>query len=144
MIFVPDTNVLLRVEQVGHPDHKVAADAVSSVLSRAETICLLPQTIYEFWNVSTRPEDRNGLGRSPSEADQTVRQLQEIFEILHDSAAVYDEWLKLVSQHGVSGIQVHDARIASAVLVHGVSVLMTFNTTDFKRFGINAIHPSDI
>ncbi len=144
MIYVPDTNVLLRVEQVGHPDHELAANAISSVLRRAETICLLPQPIYEFWNVCTRAADRNGLGRTPLEARQAVRQLQETFEILHDSDAVFQEWLRLVGLHGVSGVQVHDARIASAVLVHGVSVLITFNRPDFKRFGINAIHPSDI
>jgi predicted nucleic acid-binding protein len=46
-------------------------------------------------------------------------------------------------RHRVSGAQVHDARLAAAMLVHGIDRILTFNGADFTRFqDIVAIHPS--
>jgi len=45
----------------------------------------------------------------------------------------------------VSGIQVHDARIVAAMLVHQVQAILTFDLDDFKRYpGIVVIHPNAI
>jgi hypothetical protein len=45
----------------------------------------------------------------------------------------------------VSGVQVHDARIAAAMRVHGVTHLLTLNTGDFTRYpGITAVHPATL
>ena len=65
--------------------------------------------------------------------------------LLPDSEAVYREWGKIVVQHGVLGVQAHDARLAAAMFVHGVSHILTLNATDFNRFsGLSALHPSSI
>jgi len=49
---------------------------------------------------------------------------------------------RLLVDHAISGVQVHDARLVAAMQVHGVFRILTFNTKDFKRFsGIQAIHP---
>ena len=64
---------------------------------------------------------------------------------LPDSAAVYREWRRIVLQHSVLGVQVHDARLAAAMYVHRVSHILTLNVTDFSRFsGITAVHPGSI
>jgi predicted nucleic acid-binding protein len=48
-------------------------------------------------------------------------------------------------QHGVLGVQVHDARLAASMIVHGVTSILTFNVMDFSRFtGLTALHPSNI
>ncbi len=62
--------------------------------------------------------------------------------LLPDSEAVYREWRRIVLQYSVSGIQVHGARIAAAMYVHGISHILTFNVTDFSRFsGLVIIDP---
>jgi predicted nucleic acid-binding protein len=73
--------------------------------------------------------------------------MERLFPLLPDSAAVYTEWRRLVVSFGVSGIQVHDARIVAAMIVHGVTQILTFNTTDFVRYGtrgITAVDPTTV
>jgi predicted nucleic acid-binding protein len=46
---------------------------------------------------------------------------------------------------GVSGVQVHDARLAAVMNVNNVSHLLTLNPRDFERFtGLTPIHPGDM
>ena len=93
----------------------------------------------------TRPLSRNGLGLTIAEAERQVRAIEAGMTLLPDSEAGYREWRKIVVQHGVLGVQAHDARLAAAMLVHGVSHILTLNATDFKRFGgLTALHPSSI
>jgi predicted nucleic acid-binding protein len=62
--------------------------------------------------------------------------------MLPDDPAVHIVWRKLLVAHTISGVQVHDARIAAAMHVHGAKRILTFNTRDFARFDdIEAIHP---
>jgi predicted nucleic acid-binding protein len=47
--------------------------------------------------------------------------------------------------YGVSGVQVYDARLAAAMIVHNVTHILTFNTSDFARYapeGIVAVDPT--
>ena len=56
------------------------------------------------------------------------------------------EWRRLVVNYGVSGVQVHDARLVATMLVHDVTHILTFNTQDFIRYrpeGIIAIDSSE-
>jgi predicted nucleic acid-binding protein len=62
-----------------------------------------------------------------------------------DVPAIYNEWRRLVIKAGVRGKVAHDARIAAAMTVHGLTRLLTFNTSDFKPFqAITAIAPADL
>jgi len=64
---------------------------------------------------------------------------------LPKSDATYREWRRLILLYKVSGAQVHDARLAASMLVHGVQSILTFNTGDFARYaGIVAMHPKTI
>jgi hypothetical protein len=46
---------------------------------------------------------------------------------------------------GVSGVQVHDARLAAVMRVHGLTHILTLNAADFARYpGIIAVHPQDV
>jgi len=93
----------------------------------------------------TRPTTRNGLGLSVADADREVRAIESGMILLPDNDAVYREWRRIIVQHGVLGAQVHDARLAASMMVHGVTSILTFNVTDFSRFtGLTALHPSTI
>ncbi len=55
------------------------------------------------------------------------------------------EWRKIVVAAGVSGIQVHDARMVAAMRVHGIANLLTLNAKDFRRFsGITVLSPDEV
>jgi predicted nucleic acid-binding protein len=104
-----------------------------------------PQNIAEMWNAMTRPTTRNGLGLSVVDADREVRAIESGMILLPDSEAVYSEWRRIIVRYSVLGVQVHDARLAASMIVHGVLSILTFNVADFSRFtGLTALHPSNI
>jgi predicted nucleic acid-binding protein len=143
MSFLIDTNVLLRSIDLSHPMNASAVQALRKVREQGETVCIAPQNLIEFWNVYTRPIERNGLGRSPSEAAAEIRQLKAFFSLLSETTAVYPEWERLVSAYNVRGVKVHDTRLVAVMRVHGISHILTFNDSDFTRFTeITAINPA--
>jgi predicted nucleic acid-binding protein len=96
----------------------------------------------EFWNASTRPKERNGFGLTVEETERNAQDIERSFTFLVDTEAVYREWRRIVVQYGVSGVQVHDARLAAAMYAHGIREILTLNGSDFTRFaGITAIDP---
>ena len=140
-----DTNILLRSAQPNHPLCSQATYAVSKLLRQKDSIFFCPQNIAEFWNVATRPVDRNGFGLTPADVDRETRAIEMGMVLLPDREAIYHEWRRLVVAHAVSGVQVHDARLAAAMRVHGVTHLLTLNTSDFERYpGITAVHPASL
>lgn len=140
-----DTNLLLRSAQTAHPMYQPAVDAVAALRAQGEVLCLVPQNLYEFWVVCTRPLSVNGLGKSAAEAAAELNNLKVFFTFLDDTPAVYPEWERLVTAHSVLGKNAHDARLVAAMLVHGVTHLLTFNDADFRRFpGITVLTPAAV
>jgi len=140
-----DTNVLVRCIDQAHPMHQDAIDALRALLSSSQTLCFTPQNIIEFWNVCTRPIDRNGLGLSPDEAEVASSRLEAFLTLLPDNPSIYPEWRRLVVRHGVSGVQVHDARLVAAMNVYNVKSILTYNGRDFARYrNIRCVHPLDL
>ena len=140
-----DTNILLRMTRRSDPQHQLVDGALVRLASQGTILHYTHQNIAELWNAMTRPLSRNGLGLTIAEAERQVRAIEAGMTLLPDSEAGYREWRKIVVQHGVLGVQAHDARLAAAMLVHGVSHILTLNATDFKRFGgLTALHPSSI
>jgi hypothetical protein len=68
----------------------------------------------------TRPAERNGLGLSVAEAEREVLAIETGMSLLPENERAYREWRQIVVKHGVMGVQVHDARLAAAMYVHGV------------------------
>lgn len=140
-----DTNILGRMAEPGHAQHATATDAVTALIARGDTPCLVPQVLYEFWVVVTRPLASNGLGYSPARADAELTHLSGLYPLLLDTPTVFAEWRRLVTTQGVSGKNAHDARLVAAMLVHGVSHVLTFNGADFARFaGITVLDPASV
>lgn len=129
-----DTNILSRAAQPGHAMHQLAVDAVAELRHQGETLCLVPQNLYEFWVVCTRPAAQNGLGMSPAEAQAELSRLKALFTLLDETSAIFPQWEQLVAQYQVCGKNAHDARLAAAMMVHGLSRILTFNVGDFQRY----------
>lgn len=147
MIHLADTNFSLRFAIKQNPQHRTVRQSVRNLRKRGDEIYIVPQTCVEFWNVATRPVKNNGFGFSVADADFFLRLIERVFPLLPDDARIHREWRKLVLNFGVSGVQVHDARIVAAMLVHQVTHILTFNTKDFARYsgiGIVAVDPKTV
>ena len=137
-----DTNILLRISRRSDPEHMLVDTALARLAGQGTTLFYAHQNIAELWNAMTRPVARNGLGLTVADADRVVQAIESGMSLLPDNEAVYREWRRIVVQYGVSGVQVHDARLVAAMHVHNVERILTFNARDFARFdGIQAIHP---
>jgi predicted nucleic acid-binding protein len=140
-----DTNILLRMTRRLDPQHKVAAAALTCLAEQGTALCYTHQNIAELWNTMTRPAERNGLGLSVAEAEREVLAIEAGMSLLPDNERVYREWRGIIVKHGVMGVQVHDARLAAAMYVHGVRHILTLNVADFGRFdGLTALHPDSV
>ena len=144
MSILLDTNILLRRTQPDHESHSLAVESVALLLESGEAVHIAPQNISEFWNVATRPVAQNGLGFSVAQTAAEVARIEQALTVLPDSPAAYAEWKRLVLTHGVMGAKVHDARLVALMNIHGIRRMLTFNTADFKRYDIEALHPSAV
>jgi predicted nucleic acid-binding protein len=112
-------------------------------------LCITPQNLIEFWNVATRPQDRNGFGLTPAQAARRVQLLQGQFHLLEEPPALFPVWQQAAERVGVSGVQVHDARLVAFMVVHQVMHILTFNGRDFARFSgfagaLITVNPVDV
>lgn len=141
-VFV-DSNVLLISAQPSHTLHEQAVAHVARLIEASQRLFVTPQILAEFWNVATRPKDRNGLEFPHDRAREELARLEAFFAILSESADVYGEWKRLVFDYQVNGVQVHDARLVAAMRVYRIPKILTFNLQDFARFSdiIEVVRP---
>ena len=139
MRLIVDTSVILRLSQPNTPACEQSIAALDQ-LGATHTCCIVPQVLYEFWVVATRPIDKNGLGFSPEVATAEVQGLTKLFPLLRDERAIYEQWQQLVTRHDVRGKTAHDTRIVAAMYRHGVTDLLTFNVRDFQRYDDITVH----
>ena len=141
-----DTNIILRLAQPSHSMHAVTRQAIV-VLDHANVeMCLVPQVLYEFWASATRPAGlTNGLAMSTPQVVQSVADLIDSYEFLNDLPDLFDRWRTLVATHAAQGKPSHDARFVAAMMCHGITNFLTFNTSDFTRYkNITVLSPPDI
>jgi predicted nucleic acid-binding protein len=146
MRYLLDTGILLRLLNRDDAAHAEVRAAVRILKAQGHEIITSFQNISEFWNVCTRPaEARGGLGLSLSETQRRLRTIERIAAILADSPLTYTQWKQLVGDLDVKGVQVHDAKLAALMVVHGATHILTLNPTDFSRYpAIRAITPTQV
>jgi len=140
-----DTNILTRLTQTAHPHHDRTLVALKQLRSRGDTPCIVPQVLYEYWVVATRPQGENGLGMTKDDAARDLVKMKELFQLLRDERAILREWEQLVVAHDVKGKSGHDARLVAAMNRHGIRALLTSNPAHFTRFRqITVITPDEL
>jgi len=140
-----DTSTLVRTLQVRHPQYETVARAFETLIARGRELHIGPQNLFELWVVATRPASQNGLGLSTTEAAAELMRLKSMFPLLPEPPAIYPVWESLVIQYRVAGKPAHDARLVAAMLVHGLTTILTFDRTGFSRYaGIEVLHPADV
>lgn len=145
MRILVDANFLLRLAQPQSPQSPIAIAASVELSQAGIELCLVPQALYEYWVVATRPRDVNGLGLSIPDVESLVNDLLDDFTLLRDERGIFTHWYELVVRNAVHGKLAHDARLVAAMKRHGLANLLTFNRSDFARFtDINVFTPADI
>jgi predicted nucleic acid-binding protein len=140
-----DTNILLRIARQNDPLHHLVQLSLQALDDQSISPCFSLQNIAEFWNVCTRPVNRNGFGLSIAETSLRVEYIERTMTFLPDTEQVYAIWRNLVVTQNVRGVQVHDARLAALMQAYGISRILTLNDGDFLRFAnIQPIHPSQL
>jgi len=145
MDVLADTNILIRGVHRKAAQHSEALTALRMLRSQGHRICIVPQNLYEFWAVATRPLESNGLGLRPLLAHRITSRIESLCFLLRDPSDLYDEWRRLVLTNNVLGKKSHDARLVAAMRLHGIQHILTFNHADFARYpGIAAIEPHTV
>ncbi len=140
-----DTNMLLRLDDQASSQHAEAMQATEGLQEAGYEGVLVPQVLYEYWVVATRPLKVNGLGLTAERTEQVIEGWMQLFPLLRDERGVFDVWRTIVSRYDVKGKLSHDARLVAAMQKHGLTNLLTFNKSDFVRFpGIQVFTPREI
>jgi predicted nucleic acid-binding protein len=140
-----DTNLITRLANPKDRMYQLAVHAIYILKAQGEVLHIEPQNLYEFWVVSTRPLAQNGLGWTPGQAQAELARVRNLYTLLADDQRILPQWEQLVIQHQVSGKNAHDARLVAAMLVHGVTQLLTLNKADFQRFpSIVVVTPQEV
>lgn len=89
MFYLVDTNILLRFIDRSHPLHSSIRTAVRILRQNGHQLRITSQNCIEFWNVATRPLDRNGFGLTPIETERVLQLVERLFPVLPDSSEIY-------------------------------------------------------
>ena len=120
-----DTNLLTRMTRSHEPQSGIARAAIQTLLQRRERLIVVPQNLYEFWAVATRPAGpppagRNGLGMTAVQAGHWLQFFRRRFAVLPDRAELSTLWQELFTR------------------------LLTFNASDFCNLGIVILDPAAV
>jgi predicted nucleic acid-binding protein len=135
MQILVDTGILLRAFDRSSIEQRAIFRALRKLASDGHDFVTTSQNIAEFWNVSTRPaQARGGLGLEVPVVDRRVKTIEKLTGILPFSDRAYEEWRRLVVEHQIIGVAVHDARLAATMIAGNIQHILTLNESDFRRY----------
>ena len=129
-----DTNVFVNSRIPDAPDHDAARARLDQALRGGEPLRISRQIVREYLAVVTRPQAWTA-GITREDALDDARRLLDGFEILEDGPVVTASLIALCREVPAGGAQIHDANIVATMLAHRESRLLTFNVSDFRRYG---------
>ena len=129
-----DTNVLVKSRIPGAPDHAAARAILERVFRYSEPLRISRQVIRDYLAVVTRPQTWP-VAITREDALNDVSRLIGNFEILEDGPVVTESLVALCREVPAGGRQIHDTNIVATMLAHGERRLLTFNVSDFRRYG---------
>jgi predicted nucleic acid-binding protein len=134
MRILVDTNILGRLSQPRHPFHVSSQQFVDRLRHDGHELRVVPQVLYEYWVVATRPAEENGLGFTIEQAKSRLQLFKLVFPPLRDERGILEPWESLVVERAVRGKSAHDARLVAAMRRHNLTHRLTFNGSDFERY----------
>lgn len=88
--------------------HADAVSAVKRIRAASNQPVIVPQVLYEYWVVATRPVELNGLGLTTDQARLAVDEFATNLTLLLDERGIFVNWLSLVTDHSVNGKKLAD------------------------------------
>lgn len=111
-----DTSILLRLVVPDDANFASSLRALEVLREQRHVTAVVPQNLYEFWVVATRPSEQNGLGLSPREAEAELERVSPPrFRLLLDERGIFPNWKQLVTSFEVRGKLAHDTRLVAAM-----------------------------
>ena len=143
--YLIDTNILLRIADPKSEKRALALQALEKLADEGHALCITSQVVTEFWSVAIRPPNVNGLGFDTETVRTAVEDMIGQFPLLSETREVFLRWLRLVSDHRVSGKRVHDIKLLALMLEQKITHLLTFNPRDFRGIdGVTVVDPADL
>jgi predicted nucleic acid-binding protein len=144
-----DTSILVRLSGLADPDRPLAFNAIATLRRGGHQLVITPQNLVELWNVATRPAAVNGLGLPLSEATKLIAAFEDEFSFAEETPQLFPTLKALAIQAGVTGKQIHDARLVAICHLHAISSILTFNGKHFARFaaigpGLKIVEPAAV
>jgi predicted nucleic acid-binding protein len=137
-----DTNILIYAHRPEAPFHLRAKEAISRLATAGERYAIPFHCVVEFAGIVSHPK----IWAVPSTAQQIQLQVEAWLEpgfawLLVEEPPVMRTFFSLLAEGKVVGGSVHDARIASCCLFHGVKTLWSADR-DFSRYAqLNVKNP---
>jgi len=133
-VIAVDTNILVYAHRMDSPWHEVAYKKVKELAELNSRWAIPYPCIHEFFSVVTHPKIYN----PNSTQDQAIQFLDALIcsphvTLLSEDESYWPEIQKTLRASKVVGGMVHDARIASLCMIHGIKELWT-SDRDFTRF----------
>ena len=130
---VVETNLLVYSTVAGNPWHEEARAWLTSLVDGRKTLCITTQILREYLVVLT-------AGRafkrrfSVAEALLELNAILETVDLFGESPESTSIHRDLLRRNDVQGKRIHDANVVAVMLTNGVSLLATYNQTDFAVF----------
>ena len=137
-----DTNLLVYAHREDSPWHAAAYRCIERLAEAMEPWAIPWPCVHEFLAISTHPRIYN----PPTPLAAALDQVQAWLEapnllLLAESADYWERLCDIAQDGGITGPQIHDARIAALCFHHGVEELWTADR-DFSRFaGLSVRNP---
>lgn len=130
-----DTNLLVYASREDSSWHAAARRCLVSLAESGTPWAIPWPCLHEFLAIVTHPR----IFRPPTPMEIAVTQVDAWIEspsvaLLAEDAGYWETFRELVRSGSAVGPRVHDARIATICVQHGVDVLWTADR-DFTRFG---------
>lgn len=129
-----DTNILVYAHRSDAQWHEPAAAVIQQLAEGAPAWAIPWPCIHEFLSIATHPR----VFDPPSTPNQAIEQVDAWLAspslvLLVEGVDHWRQLLELLRAGRVRGPMVHDARIATICMEHGVSEFLT-SDRDFSRF----------
>jgi len=137
-----DTNVLVYAHREDSQWHPQAYARIIELAEGRVPWAIPWPCVHEFLAISTHPK----IYAPPTPLSLAIDQLESWLEspslvLLTESERYWQEFRRILETGKIVGPQVHDARVASLCLLHGISELWTADR-DFSRFpGLKVRNP---
>ena len=145
MVHLLDTNIAIRAVLTTGPQCAAIRQALTKLTENGVSLVVSAQVLGETWSLCTRPtESRGGYGLTVTQTDYLIARIVLLARLLPEPPDIWTEQHRLLVACGVSGVAVHDCRIATWCRLSGVDHILTLHGKDFGRYGVATVDPHDV